>query len=49
MKKEALIALYYYSQNQVIPPEKIPHLMKFIEMHVNEIQNGPAENPRLIQ
>ncbi|MDX1386076.1 MAG: hypothetical protein R3257_00695 [bacterium] len=29
--KEAMIAGYYYSRNQVIPPEKIPNLMQFIQ------------------
>lgn len=29
--KEAMIASYYYSQNQVIPPDKIPNLLQFIQ------------------
>ncbi len=29
--KEFMIAIYYYSQNKMIPPEEIPHLTKFAE------------------
>lgn len=32
--KELVLASYYYSQNQIIPPEKIPNLRKFIESHI---------------
>lgn len=39
--KEAVTASYYYSQNQVIPPEKIPNLSKFIEETVEVYQQGP--------
>jgi len=50
MKKEAVTALYYYSQNQMIPPEKIPHLQPFIEKQINRFQNLPPTNsPNLMQ
>lgn len=39
--KEAVTASYYYSQNQVIPPEKIPNLSKFIEETVQVYKGGP--------
>ncbi len=48
MKKEVLTALYYLSQDQVVPPEKIPHLAKFIDKYIQEFQE-PADSPRLIQ
>jgi hypothetical protein len=49
LKKEGVTALYYLSQDQVIPPEKIPHLMQFIQKHVDRIQENPAESPRIMQ
>lgn len=39
--KEALIATYYYSNQQVIPPEKIPNLRVFIEETVKSYKQGP--------
>jgi hypothetical protein len=39
--KEALTASYYYSQQQVIPPEKIPNLSKFIQETVQVYKEGP--------
>lgn len=32
--KEFAVASYYYSRNQIIPPEKIDHLRAFVEKHV---------------
>ena len=29
--KEIMIALYYYSQNKIIPPDEIPNLTRFAE------------------
>jgi len=42
--KEAFIAVYYYSQDQIIPPNQIPNLQKFIEEQVGVYQGRP---PRL--
>lgn len=39
--KEAITASFYYSNNQVIPPDKIPHLSKFIAEIMKEYQ-APA-------
>lgn len=39
--KEAVIASYYYSNQQIIPPEKIPNLNAFIQETVEAYQQGP--------
>lgn len=52
LRKEGLTALYYYSQNQIIPPEKIPHLIQFIEKEekaLREKGNTFNPTPRLTQ
>ncbi|MGH7831855.1 MAG: hypothetical protein ACREP8_16960 [Candidatus Binatia bacterium] len=49
LKEEAMTALYYYSQNQVIPPEKIPNLIMFIETHIERFKYSPQDAPRLMQ
>jgi hypothetical protein len=41
--KEGLIAAYYFSQHQIVPPEKIPHLSAFIKEHIKKPL--PAKNP----
>ncbi len=49
LKKEALIAIQYYSQGQIIPPEKIPNLQAFIERQIQGFEGRPANSPRLLQ
>jgi hypothetical protein len=49
LKKEAMTALYYYSQSQVIPPEKIPNLTNFLNRQMENFQGRPANSPRLLQ
>lgn len=49
LKKEAMEAIFLYSQGQVIPPEKIPNLQKFIQKQMKAFEERPADSPNLLQ
>jgi len=38
--KEAITAAYYLSQDQIVPPEKIPNLSEFIKEHAKKTPSG---------
>ena len=46
MFKEAITASFYLSNDQVVPPDKIPHLMKFIEGIQQEYRAPPGRRRR---
>ncbi len=49
MRKEAMIALKYYSQGQIIPYDQIPVLKAFIDKQMKDFEGRPADSPRLLQ
>jgi hypothetical protein len=46
--QEAILAAYYFSEHRVIPPEKIPHLSKFVKDLLDSLPKNEKPIPEAL-